>query len=100
LEKQPGPPPKEPSAQLLAGPESIEDTYAEAHDPKEVPVDLRRIPSSWIEGVARLNYHRPFTDIPPHRWRQFLSDCSNFLNSGEKWAERAAQLGCFRSREI
>jgi hypothetical protein len=23
--------------------------------------------------------HRPHTDIPPHRWRQFLSNCNNFL---------------------
>jgi hypothetical protein len=30
--------------------------------------------SSWIDGVARLDHHRPLTDIPPHRWRQFLSD--------------------------
>jgi DNA helicase-2/ATP-dependent DNA helicase PcrA len=30
-----------------------------------------RTHSSWIEGVARLGYHRPPTDIPPHRWRQF-----------------------------
>ena len=71
----------EPSAQLLAGPVSIEDTYGQAHDPKEVPAHVRRIPSSWIDGVARLDYLRPLTDIPPHRWRQFLSDCNNFLNS-------------------
>jgi hypothetical protein len=93
LEKQPASPVSERSAQLPARSVSIEDTYAEADDPKEVPADLRRIPSSWINGVARLDYHRPFTDIPPHRWRQFLSDCNNFLNSGENWAERAAELG-------
>jgi hypothetical protein len=93
LEKQPASPVSEPSAQLLAGPVSIGDTYGQAHDPKEIPADVRRIPSSWIDGVARLDYHRPFTDIAPHRWRQFLSDCSNFLSSSENWAERAAQLG-------
>ena len=91
LEKQPGPPAREPSARLLAGPVSIEDTYAEADDPKEVPADLRRIPSSWIDGVARLDYHRPLPDIPPHRWRQFVDDCNKFLGSSE--AERAAELG-------
>ena len=74
-------------------PLSIEDTYAEARE--EVPADVRarRIPSSWIDGVARLDHHRPLTDIPPHRWRQFLSDCNNFLTGGENWAGRAAELG-------
>jgi hypothetical protein len=52
-----------------------------------------RTHSSWIEGVARLGYHRPPIDIPPHRWRQFLGDCNNFLTSAENWAERAARLG-------
>jgi hypothetical protein len=52
-----------------------------------------RILSSWIEGIARLDYHRPPADIPPHRWRQFLADCNNFLAAGEAWAERAAELG-------
>jgi hypothetical protein len=33
-EKQPGPPAREPSAQLLAGPASIADAYAEADDRK------------------------------------------------------------------
>jgi hypothetical protein len=101
LERQPDPPAREP-------PEPVEDIYAEAHNPKEVPADLHRAPSSWIDGVARLDYLRPFTDIPPHRWRQFLSDCNNFLTSGENWAERAAQLGwdavalfgCHRNRPL
>jgi hypothetical protein len=84
LERQPDPPVREP-------PVSIEDTYAEAHDPEEVPADLRRIPSSWTDGVARLDYHRPLPDIPPHRWRQFVDDCNKFLGSSE--AERAAELG-------
>jgi hypothetical protein len=44
-------------------------------------------------GVARLDHHRPHTDIPPHRWRQFLSDCNNFLTGDENWAGRAAELG-------
>src|ERR1700730_3832844 len=39
------------------------------------------VPSSWIEGVARLEGRRPPTDIPAHRWGQFLRDCNNFLNS-------------------
>jgi hypothetical protein len=51
------------------------------------------IPSSWIAGVARLDYHRSPTDIPPHRWRQFLADCNNFLASGANGAERAVELG-------
>src|SRR3984893_9820538 len=82
-------------ASPISKPVSIEDTYAEALDPEEVPADVRarRIPSSWIDGVARLDHHRPLTDIPPHRWRQFLSDCNNFLTAGENWAGRAAELG-------
>jgi hypothetical protein len=89
-------------------PLSIEDTYAEALE--EVPADVRagRIPSSWIDGVARLDHHQPLTDIPPHRWRQFLSDCNNFLTGGENWAGRAAELGwnaatlfgCHRARPL
>src|ERR1700738_3409829 len=60
LERRPASPVSEPV--------SIEDTYAEALDPEEVPADVRarRIPSSWIDGVARLDHHRPLTDIPPH----------------------------------
>ena len=53
----------------------------------------RRVPVGWVEGVARLNYYRPPTDVPRHRWRQFVSDCHSFLNSSENWAERAAELG-------
>ena len=56
-------------------------------------VVVSRVPSSWIEGIARLEGHRPLTDIPAHRWRQFLGDCNNFLTSSENWAERAADLG-------
>jgi hypothetical protein len=53
----------------------------------------RRVPVDWVEGVARLNYLRPPTDVPRHRWRQFVSDCHSFLNSSENCAERAAELG-------
>jgi hypothetical protein len=52
-----------------------------------------RIPSSWIEGVARLDQRRPPPNIPPHRWRQFVSDCNKFLACPGAWAERAAALG-------
>jgi hypothetical protein len=31
--------------------------------------------------------------VSPHRWRQFLCDCDNFLASGDNWADRAAGLG-------
>ena len=97
-------------ASPVSKPVSIEDTYAEALDPEEVPADVRarRIPSSWIDGVARLDHHRPLKDITPHRWRQFLSDCNNFLTGGENWAARAAELGwnaatlfgCHRARPL
>jgi hypothetical protein len=100
LEKQPARPVTEPPVeQLLASPTSIGDTYAEVHVPKDDPEEAsgvsreRRISSGWIRGVARLNNHCSFTGIPSHRWRQFLSDCNNFLASGKNWAERAAKLG-------
>jgi hypothetical protein len=51
-----------------------------------------RIPSSWIEGVGRLTPHRPPPDVPMHRWRQFLTDCNQFLGPSG-WAERAAAKG-------
>ena len=102
LERQPASP--------VSKPVPIEDTYAEALDLEEGPADVRarRIPSSWIDGVARLEHHRPLTDIPPHRWRQFLSDCNKFLTGGENWAGRAAELGwnaatlfgCHRARPL
>jgi len=58
------------------------------------PVRAERcLPDDWVEGVERLNDYRPPTDVPPHRWRQFVSDCQSFLNSPENWAERAAELG-------
>jgi hypothetical protein len=53
----------------------------------------RRVPADWVEGIARLQYQRPPTDLPRHRWRQFVDDCNNFLNSPENWAEHAARLG-------
>jgi len=67
-----------------------------------------RAPSAWIEGIGHLHYHHPLADIPPHRWRQFLDDCNNFLTSDVAWAERAATLGwdaialfgCCRSRPL
>ena len=99
-----------PPASPVSKPVSLEDTYAEALDLEEGPADVRarRIPSSRIDGVARLDHHRPLTDIPPHRWRQFLSDCNNFLTGGENWAGRAAELGwnaaslfgCHRARPL
>jgi len=54
---------------------------------------LRRIPRDWVEGIARLNPDRPPSDVPRHRWRQFVDDCNRFLNSSERWAEHAAKLG-------
>jgi hypothetical protein len=42
-------------------------------------------------GVASLKHDHPPADVPPHRWRQFIVDCNEFLAS--KWAARAAELG-------
>jgi hypothetical protein len=58
------------------------------------PLSVRKqqvVPREWIEGVARLEQHRPPPDVPRHGWRQFIDDCNTFLNSPE--AERAAELG-------
>jgi hypothetical protein len=97
LDKQKSPRVTETSAQRMdgAGAPAIEDTYEEQGATKGVLASfgIRRAPLSWVDGVARLDYHCPFSDIPAHRWRQFLSDCNNFLSSDENWAERAAQLG-------
>jgi hypothetical protein len=42
-------------------------------------------------GVACLDPAWAPRDVPPHRWRQLVSDCTEFVVS--KWAERAAVLG-------
>ena len=52
----------------------------------------RPIPRDWVEGVARLEQHRPPRDIPRHRWRQFVDDCQTFMAS-ERLPSRAAELG-------
>ena len=46
-----------------------------------------------VAGVACLNPDRPPPDVPRHRWRQFVNDCTNFLSPSESWAEHAARLG-------
>jgi hypothetical protein len=51
----------------------------------------RLVPREWMDGVARLEQHRPPADVPGHRWHQFVDDCKGFLNSPE--GERAAELG-------
>src|ERR1700730_13645222 len=68
-----------------------EDERSARAERKAAP--LRRIPSDWIEGIARLNADRPPSDVPRHRWRQFVNDCTHFLSPSEGWAERAARLG-------
>jgi hypothetical protein len=52
----------------------------------------RLVPREWVEGIARLEQHRPPPDIPCHRWRQFIEDCHGFLRSKQP-ATRAAGLG-------
>ena len=51
----------------------------------------RHIPVDWVKGVSCLDHHRPIADVPRHRWRQFVEDCTNFVSSS--WAEHAAALG-------
>jgi hypothetical protein len=56
------------------------------------PAPLHRIPSDWIEGIACLDPDRPPTDVPRHRWWQFVDDCS-----GEPNRRGAAQAQSRRS---
>jgi len=63
---------------------------------------------AWVDGIARLDYHRVPTTVPLHRWRQFVDDCHRFVSSPENWADRAAELGwndqalfaCYRNRPL
>src|ERR1700730_15094798 len=55
--------------------------------------DVVGVPRNWLEGVPRLQGHRNPRDVPPHRWRQIVTDCYRFIVSGEGWAQRAADLG-------
>jgi hypothetical protein len=59
--------------------------------PRQPARTERRIPVDWVQGVACLAYDRPIADVPRHRWRQFVEDCTNFVSSS--WAERASALG-------
>jgi hypothetical protein len=54
---------------------------------------VRRIPVEWLEGIAHLDPDRPPSDVPRHRWSQFVADCDRFLSSSGNWPERAYQLG-------
>jgi hypothetical protein len=77
--------------------ESEGSTEAERQEEiKTVPAPRDRIapnpvPVEWRKGVAVLEDRNPPSDVPRHRWRQFIRDCESFL--GSQWAERAAQLG-------
>jgi hypothetical protein len=65
-------------------------------DDVEMPPEFRDIvgvPSSWLEGIARLERLGPPKDVLPHRWRQFVVDCFKFVILPEGWARRAADLG-------
>ena len=61
----------------------------------ELPEQLRgrRVPAHWVEGIARLDDRRAPSDVPLHRWRQFVVDCYKFVASSENYAEHAATLG-------
>ncbi len=51
------------------------------------------VPASWVKGIALLRHRGSPSDVLPHRWRQFVDDCSMFLEGGDRWAELAAKLG-------
>jgi hypothetical protein len=69
---------------------------------------LGGVPDEWVRGVNLLYLARGPRDVPTHRWRQFVSDCQNFMISAEKWAARAAEIGwtteslfgCYWSRPL
>jgi hypothetical protein len=81
------------------------------NDPDGLFTELkgRRIPKDWLNGIANFDYDRaPTTDIPLHRWRQFINDCHILVCSPEKLAELAMSLdwdaqalfGCRRTRPL
>jgi hypothetical protein len=47
-------------------------------DTRPEPAPARRIPVDWLEGVACLDDGKPPSDVPRHRWRQFVEDCREF----------------------
>ena len=61
-------------------------------DTRPEPTRAHLIPVDWVAGVACLDDRNPPSDVPRHRWRQFVEDCRAFLNSPE-WASKAARLG-------
>jgi hypothetical protein len=116
LDKQPAHPGEAyDDGQQLSGPASAPPdghleakVEASAEQHSVGAASANRVPLGWTQGVALLDYRDPPTDVPPHRWRQFVEDCNNFLNSSENWAERAAQsgweavslFGCRRDRPL
>jgi hypothetical protein len=70
-------------------PEQQNESSVEA---RPEPAPARRIPVDWLEGIACLDDGKPPSDVPRHRWRQFVEDCREFLSSPE-WAWKADRLG-------
>src|SRR5258708_21554688 len=64
----------------------------EGQGPRTAPERRLPIPIDWAEGIASLEERQPPSDVPRHRWRQFVEDCRSFLGSSNNWAGRAAQL--------
>jgi hypothetical protein len=65
----------------------------EGQGPRAAPERRLPIPIEWVEGIASLKERQPPSDVPRHRWRQFVEDCRSFLGSSNNWAGRAAKLG-------
>jgi hypothetical protein len=65
----------------------------EGQGPGAAPERRLPIPIEWVEGIASLKERQPPSDVPRHRWRQFVEDCRSFLGSSNNWAGRAAKLG-------
>ena len=51
------------------------------------------MPEEWIAAIAGLHHRRAPTDVPLHRWRQFVDDAVNFVTDGKNWPTRAFDLG-------
>jgi hypothetical protein len=83
--------PPHPSLELLEPAESTstKPSLTVIHAAKDKTRDCYVL-REWTEGVGSLGRQATPTDIPLHRWHQFVCDCEGFLRH---WAPSAAALG-------
>ena len=51
-----------------------------AHE--QIPLTLQTQLTQWVDGIGRLDPDHPRGDVPPPRWRQFISDARRLLEDG------------------